>query len=269
MQLNEQKLRALQAVELDIFKAFSSACKKLNVKYYLVAGTLLGAVRHGGFIPWDDDIDVGMPREDYEKFLADGQKHLPDHLFLQHYTTDPAYPKTYAKIRNTNTAFIESPISHLEMNHGVFIDIFPLDQHTSTNTKKIKRTVADLRVSYAFKKEYYSKKVRLARLATKLFYPTIKGALTSIDKLNGSCKKSNYITNYCGIYGDREIVPAEWYGEGKLLPFEDTTVIVPMEYDKILTKIYGDYMTPPPPEKRVTLHVTDVIDPERSYKEYL
>ena len=96
----------LQVAVLDIFKEFLCVCEKLNLKYYLLGGTLLGAVRHKGFIPWDDDIDVGMLREDYEVFLAHAQELLPDHLFLQTYKTDPGYHHVFAKIRNSNTTFL-------------------------------------------------------------------------------------------------------------------------------------------------------------------
>lgn len=269
MKLTDEQLTNLKAKELDIFKAFIAVCEKLNVKYYLIGGTLLGAVRHGGFIPWDDDIDVGIPRPDYERFLAEAQAYLPEHLFLQTFDTDPEYPQVYAKIRDTETAFIEIPVSHRKMNHGIFMDIFPLDFHPASISEPPKCRLLNLRISCAFRKEAFSARVRLLRFPSRLLHPTLKGALTAKDKRHRKYTSGENYANYCGIYGKREIIPAEWYGEGTPILFEGVEAIAPKEYDKVLTSIYGDYMTPPPPEKRVTLHVTDVIDTEKSYKEYI
>lgn len=269
MKLTDEQLAALKAKELEIFKAFIAACKRLNVKYYLISGTLLGAVRHGGFIPWDDDIDVGMPREDYERFLAEGQKHLPEHLFLQTYLTDPEYPQVYAKIRDTDTTFLETSISHRRMNHGVFMDIFPLDLHPASIPEPPKYRLLNLRISYAFRKDTFPLSIRLLRFPTRLLHPTLRGALIAKDKRHKKHTSGEKYANHCGIYGKREILPTEWYGEGTPILFEGVEAVAPCEYDKVLTSVYGDYMTPPPPEKRVTLHVTDVIDTEKSYKEYV
>ena len=133
MKENEIELKRLQLVELDILKEFIRVCNELNVKYFLDSGTLLGCIRHGGFIPWDDDIDVSMPREDYEIFLKEGQKLLKNKYFLQTYKTDPEYTMGFAKIRNSETTFIESSVKNLKINHGVYIDIFPLDGYNDKN----------------------------------------------------------------------------------------------------------------------------------------
>ena len=117
----------LKAIELDILKAFIDVCKKNSLNYYLLGGSCLGAVRHHGIIPWDDDIDVGLLRADYNKFMEVGQKYLPEHYFLQNYRTDPEYYVNFAKIRDSRTTFIESSLKNLHINHGVYIDVFPLD----------------------------------------------------------------------------------------------------------------------------------------------
>ena len=117
----------LQKIEFGILKEFIRICEILNLKYYIVCGSALGAVKYGGFIPWDDDIDVALPREDYEVFLCEAPKYLPEHLFLQTYKTDPKIPVIYAKLRNSNTTYIENSCKSIDMNHGIYIDIFPLD----------------------------------------------------------------------------------------------------------------------------------------------
>ena len=120
-------MNELQKVELDILQHFIEACEKLNVQYFLVCGSALGAKRHGGFIPWDDDMDVGMYREDYNKFMEQAPAILPEGYFLQNYKTDPAYSNVFAKLRNSNTTYIEKTAAELKINHGIYIDIFPLD----------------------------------------------------------------------------------------------------------------------------------------------
>ena len=127
MELTPQDSQRIKEIELEIFKVFLDIANKLDIKYYLIGGTLLGAVRHKGFIPWDDDIDVGLPRKDYEKFIAEAQKYLPDYYFLQTYETDPEYPLSFAKIRDSRTTYLETALNNKKINHGVFFDIFPLD----------------------------------------------------------------------------------------------------------------------------------------------
>ena len=120
-------LRDVQKVQLEILLEFDRICRKHGLKYLLFAGTLLGAVRHKGFIPWDDDIDVCMLRGDYERFLTVCKDELSAELFLQTTDTDREYPLQFAKLRKNNTRFVEKSMSDLKIHHGVFIDIFPLD----------------------------------------------------------------------------------------------------------------------------------------------
>ena len=132
--MNTPEQKRLKEIELAIFRAFIDVCDKLNLKYYLLAGTLLGAVRHQGFIPWDDDIDVGMPREDYEIFVEKGQALLPKEYFIQTFKTDPDYAANFAKIRNCGTTFLETSVRNCNINHGVFIDVFPLHVYSADKT---------------------------------------------------------------------------------------------------------------------------------------
>lgn len=128
----------LQKKEFELLKYFIDICGKLNLRYYLVCGSALGAAKYKGFIPWDDDIDVAMPRDDYEVFLEKGSAFLPSYLFIQNYRTDPEFPMMMTKLRNSNTTFIEEMLKNIKMNHGVYIDIFPLDGYPK-NKKEQKR----------------------------------------------------------------------------------------------------------------------------------
>ena len=266
-------LGQLKKVQIEILKEFLEVCGKLKLRYYLLGGTLLGAVRHQGFIPWDDDIDVGMPRQDYEIFLKEGQKLLPEHLFIQSIQTEPEYLMCFGKIRNSNTTFVESSISKRKINHGVYIDIFPLDycpgnpkERTRVNQKK---RMYDRRILIAFL-PFYKQPLLSALKSVALFcrFPSVKRVLLKREQLYKSIPESDLIANYGGAWGEKEIVPKDWYGEGTELTFEGIPVMAPKEYDKWLTQVYGNYMQLPPEEKRVGHHYTEVIDLEKPYTEY-
>ena len=122
MILTEEQMRGLRLKELDLLRAFVGCCEEMGLRYFVVQGTLLGAVRHGGFIPWDDDIDVGLFREDFDRFVHDGQKHLPSSFFVQTCISDPEFPQGFAKVRDSNTTFVETTSRTLKINHGIYID---------------------------------------------------------------------------------------------------------------------------------------------------
>lgn len=122
-QTNQTDLDKLKLIELDILNETISVCKKLNIRYYVLGGTLLGAVRHKGFIPWDDDIDIGMLRSDYDVFVEKAPQYLSKHLFLQTHKTDPQFFHGFAKIRNSDTIFIETVCKTKKMNHGIYSTI--------------------------------------------------------------------------------------------------------------------------------------------------
>lgn len=270
MEPTEKQLQELKETELDIFKFFIGTCEKLSLKYYLLGGTLLGAVRHKGFIPWDDDIDVGMPRKDYGIFVSEAQKYAPENYFIQTFETDPEYPANFAKIRKSDTTFIESSLGKCKINHGVYIDVFPLDYYPDENIRsfEIKKLLLGLRITDAFASKGMKAKTKIVRMISRIIYPSIKKAVEKREKLFKSVISGRKIANHCGAWGKKEIVPAEWYGEGAKLMFEGMEVSAPKEYDKWLTQVYGDYMQLPPPEKQKGHHFVDAIDLEKSYKFY-
>lgn len=271
MNKNNQ-LQELQSCELDLLKQLIKVCDKLNINYYLIGGTLIGAVRHKGFIPWDDDIDVCMMRKDYELFVKECQKHFDDSkYFLQTYDTDNEYPCCFAKLRNSNTTFIESSIKHCNINHGVYIDIFPLDNYYKINKKKEKM------IKYAILFNYYKQsnnliKKFLAYISKIMYFRFDQKKLCK--KLDNMYKKHNNVdsqkvVNYNGAWGiEKECHDISCFSEYILMDFEDIKVKVPVGYDKMLTTTYGDYMKLPPKEKQVSHHYTDIIDLKKSYKNY-
>ena len=279
VELTQEQLNTMKALETEMLATFVEVCHKLSLRYYMVGGTLLGAVRHQGFIPWDDDIDVAMPREDYEIFLREGQKYLPEHLFLQNLDTDPGYLMNFAKIRDNRTTFVEYAVRKRDMHHGVFIDIFPLDGYPEGEKAQKKMDFHQLIHKYRLraavevpKEAQHSLPVevgmRCVSALTCLIQPNFRKAQVAREQRHRAAAGSSLWANYCGAWGKKEIMPAEWYGQGVELDFEGLKIKGPEHWDKWLTQVYGDYMRLPPVEKRVAHHYAEAIDLETSYIEY-
>ena len=278
MILTNDQLKELRLIELVILKEFIRVCSEMNLRYYILYGTLLGAVRHGGFIPWDDDIDVGMPREDYDRFIREAQSFFPQNLFVQSIYTDSEYNLSFAKVRDSNTTFIETSHKHFKMNHGVYIDVFPIDNYPEKRIKQVLFGAKSKILHFRIRREFYSpnsrKSVknllrRIMMAVAKVLYPSREKALRIQDKHFKSIKESHLWINNSGPWGIRhELMPATYYGKGTPIRFEGIEVNAPLEYDKWLTHMYGNYLELPPDEKRVTHHSTELIDISRGYSHY-
>lgn len=261
MELSALQLQQLKAVELTLLRAFLRVCEQLNLNYFFLEGSLLGAVRHSGFIPWDDDIDVGLFREDYEILMAQGQALLPDGLFLQNFATDPEYPHPFAKLRCDGTLFLEHSLKNCRIHHGIYIDIFPLDYYPETRQRwfQLKNLLLKLRISFAFSPDVLSPAVRFARWFTLPLFPSLKEAVRKRDALYRSSASGDRVASHGGAWREKEIVPAHWYGEGMELLFEGIPIRVPKESHLWLTQVYGDYMQLPPVEQRIPHHFVDAF----------
>lgn len=260
-------INLLHQVDLEIVKEVVSICDKHSLTYYMLGGTMLGAVRHNGFIPWDDDIDLGMPRDDYEKFLQIAPQELPSRLKLVNYKTDPDYHYYITRILDTDTKVIEERIGNDNKYTNASIDIFPID---GTPNNGLLRKIYYFRVLYhralmslCYKDSIDRNRPRgkfekiflwiLERIPIEKMTTPYKQK-EKIDKLLRSQKVegSNFIGNIMGAYRTREIVPAEFYGKGKLYPFESIELRGLELADEYLTYTYGDYMQLPPEEQRKT-----------------
>ena len=272
MKLTSEQLATLKKTELDMLVVVMDICKKLGLRYYAMYGTLLGAVRHQGFIPWDDDIDIAMPREDYEIFLSKAPALLPDHLFLQTPWSDPGYMGCFAKVRNSNTAFIESTVAHRKMNHGVFIDVFPLDY--CPLDPKVQRTLVRKKKLYNYRisSEYVIPNLtwmhKAVYRAIRLLLPSVEKVLKKREALFCSTPQNDFLINHAETWRKEAILPVEWFGEGVELLFEGVNIAVPSQFHAVLTQAYGDYMQLPPEDQREAHHYVDMFDMQRSYKEY-
>lgn len=264
----------LQKKELEILKVFVDVCEKLGLKYYLVCGSALGAVKYGGFIPWDDDVDVALPREDYERFLELAPRMLPTYLFLQNYRTDPAFPKVFSKIRDSRTTYIETNYQYLDMNHGVFIDVFALDGYP-VNPKEIRRFEKTkkkfLRLTSCSLAPDGSIQSRLLRRVLRIF-GFHKRTATNLKKYETLIRKyasADVYCNYGNFRGVMEKTPKEIYGVGEKAAFEGLEVYVPSQYDLYLKEKYGDYILDPPVEEQVGHHYCVAMDIAVPYGEYV
>ena len=258
-------IEILHQVDMEIVKAVVKICDKHGLMYYMLGGTMLGAIRHKGFIPWDDDIDLGMPREDYEKFLKIAPKELPKLYKVVNYRNTPKYQYYITRVLDTDTKVIEERIGNDSKYTNASIDIFPID---GTPNNPVLRKIYFFRVlshralmSLCYKDSIDRKRKRgavekvflgiMERLPVEKFTTPYKQKC-KIDKLlrSQNVSKSKYIGNIMGAYRTREIIPAEIYGKGKFYPFEDIQLRGLEKYDEYLTHTYGDYMKLPPEDMR-------------------
>lgn len=254
-----EKLRALQLCELDILRAFTDVCERLGLRYYLVGGTLLGAVRHGGFIPWDDDIDVAMPREDYDRFARIAQAELGPNYFYQSPDTDPHYFLTYAKIRKKGTFFYEERFRDARFEQGVFIDIFPLDFcppkgpvcHLLFNVLAVMNYRGQVDSGEAYR-PYAELSGRIGYALLRLYSPEgLVRARRRLLRLSRRLSDGKTLASYAGAYSYRgETFPEEWFGTPRDITFEGVIFSAPQGTEQILRQFYGEYMQLPPLSER-------------------
>ena len=265
----------LQKKEFELFASFVQVCEKLEIPYFLVCGSALGAVKYGGFIPWDDDMDVGLLREDYDRFLLHAPKLLPEWLFLQSFRSDPAYPMIFSKLRDSRTTYVEKSIAHLPINHGVYIDIFPLDGYPANprDAKKLERrkSLYKLELMAALDGREFGFKARTVwRLMRILgFHKRTRAILEKYERLISryDTDTSALICNHGNWQGKLEYAPREQYGQGSIWSFEGIQARVPELYDAYLTQKYKDWRADLPPEKQVGHHYYTVMDLETPYTE--
>lgn len=266
----------LQTKEFELLKEFIEICEKMNLKYYLVCGSALGAVKYNGFIPWDDDVDVGLFREDYERFVEQAQEYLPDKFFLQNYKTDPKFVQPYSKLRNSDTTYIEKAVSHLDINHGIYIDVFPLDGYPkdkkSIRKLELLKKIYKLQLACVYKTES-SFKAKMF-FGFERFLGLHKHTQKTVEKLEKliskyPCEGSDLICNHGNWQGKLEYAPFEQYGVGEKAEFEGLEVFVPEKADAYLTQKYGDWRADLPKEKKIGHHYYLIYDVNKSYKYYM
>ncbi len=269
-------MNSLQNHELSILSVFLDICEHLDLRYYLVCGSALGAVKYGGFIPWDDDIDVAMPREDYESFLSQAPTLLPGHIFLQNYRTDPGFPQIFSKLRDSRTTCIEESTLGLPIHQGIGIDIFPLDGYPQGKWARFRLELEKkwyqrlLGTSFAPPKDLpHRAEYRLKHLLGLHRHTAEIAARYDALLRRYPAARAKLWCSHGSWQGQREYAPREQYGEGIKMRFGGLSVRVPQDFDAYLTQKYGDYRRDPPPEQQVSHHNFTVVDCEKPYTHYL
>lgn len=273
---SDEEKKKWNDILMGCLRKLMEICKEHNLTYFCLGGTVIGAVRHGGMIPWDDDIDIAMPRPDYDRFLQ-----LCKSIDLGHYELATpemkGYPFFFAKFCDKNTSLIE--LENVPCLYGIYIDIFPIDGTASDRTeatrlmRKFKRcsNKIDATIAHLSLREYLSLALqpkhwgRMAfQTAAFLFgRETIRKRL--INKLNAIASAHDFstavnIANYGGAWAEKEIHPKEWILPLTQKSFEGIDVNIPGNYHDYLTQMYGDYMQLPPIEKRISHHNHAYVD---------
>ncbi len=257
-EMDDKTLKKLHEVGLEVLKEVDRVCKKYDIPYFLCGGTLIGVMRHKGFIPWDDDIDVGMLRKDYERFEECYIKEHSKDYYLHSYNTDSDYWVPFMKLRKNNTTINEKMIEKLDTHKGIYVDIFPFDTVPDkgfTLSLKINSFLIKLIIEAVFyKKKLYkykdSRRPFITWLTSLLSFKTLKKIqhrlLTKYSK-----KDYEHCICYVGCYNtSREYIKKSDIYPTKKGLFEGCKFYIPIRPEVYLTNMYGDYMKLPPKDQR-------------------
>ncbi len=270
--MDDKTLRKLQLTELDILIEIDKICKENNIQYFLIGGTLLGAVRHKGFIPWDDDIDVGMIRSDYEKFidLCLNKNVLGEKYFLHCNESDENYFIPFIKVKKNNTTFAEENIDNIQTHKGIFLDIFPYDNVPKQKSIMQRAQAIIVRnIHYAIYVKYnvYSLKNKKRKVLTWIFtllpVKTLKKMNRYFSTIFEKRKNNKYMVSLAGSSSyEEETLLKDRLFPLKKIKFENLEFDAFNDDDYYLSQLFGDYMKLPPKEDRKT-HKPKYIDFEK------
>lgn len=264
MKYAPEDLKRLHEVQVEILSEVIRVCKENDITYFTVGGTTLGAVRHNGFIPWDDDIDIGMLRPDYDKFIEIAPQMLKKGFVLQHFTTDKNSVAFFAKVRKDNTVFLEENMKHVNMHHGIFIDIMPQDFVPMEKKARerhnimvricdhlfLAKTLWTPAAAYVPNKFIGVASTLIRSMLHILLLPVPKACLYKMGdrvmrKYLGSNTTMTSSRGYnCFNCDISDLIPVAKH------PFESITVNLPGNTDKVLRIQYGEYMKLPPEDRR-------------------
>jgi lipopolysaccharide cholinephosphotransferase len=270
--LEKNGTRAIQLKLLELIKVLHEVCTKNDIKYFIVGGTMLGAIRHHGFIPWDDDMDIGLPRNDYEKLISLPKSEWPDfiHIKTPRNSEDLIFP--YAKLMNKNTTLVESKLDGIV--GGVYVDIFPIDGVGNSDFQaKINYYKVYKELVLLYYNQYHGTQTSLLKRIVQLYArkQNLNKLYNSLDRClkNIKYEKNQLVGNLVGAWGMKEVMPKDYFGKPTLYPFEDISLYGPEKADLYLKTLYGNYLQLPPLEKQKSHHKFEYINLNKPYKEYI
>lgn len=261
---------------LNMLKWFHDFCCENGITYYALGGTLLGAVRHKGFIPWDDDIDLGLPRDDYNRLIRALEHEQGRYVLETPYQAKKGFVYSYCKLYDTQTTLIER--TRYKTKRGIYLDIFPIDgigntlEESKVNFREIEKLnnfISTKVCALSKRRKFYKNCAILLGRCIPEFICGWRKTVLKVDRICASRSFNDcvYVGNLLGNWHEKEIAKREWFGKPMLLDFEDCKIFAPCDYDKYLTNVYGDYMTPPPKDKQKSHHDFIELDLNKSYLE--
>ena len=284
--MGNYNMTEIQSKVLNVFLAVKKICHDHNLTYFAIGGTCLGAARHNGFIPWDDDLDIAIPGDDYKKFYEIAKRELPSTMKVE-YTADlKSNPCLFMKVYDVTTTFVEkSEINHPDDYNGIFIDIMPL-YGIPKNTHKFKqysfiikillKLNRKMRITFSESMELYEfrgKMLWLLICPLNLFFKKIYSYKYWSDMWEKVASKYDFKNSifvgytWCNIE-ENLIFPKQWFDDYVELPFESTTVRCPINWENYLTHQFGDYMKPPPETERINHSDGAIIDCNKAFTYY-
>jgi len=266
-------MKKIWAIELEMLIEVDRICKKHGLKYFLMCGTLLGAIRHKGFIPWDDDLDIAMPRDDYEKFMQ-LKDEFRQPLFLQNPYTDKGYAASHTTIRNSNTSAISQIIKYQDMNHGIFIDVFPLDHFVEEGAAERYAAINQLNIENGTfmrmtNPELNEKNKQRVAAYNRDHIKDFEEIQNIASKFNDQKTDKLAIMTYTADPLENNIWDAADFEKSIDWEFEGHMFSIPAGYDHILRNAFGNYMEFPPVEKRGIQHSHYTLEPDIPFKDFL
>lgn len=273
-----ETLRKLQLKELDTLVYFKEFCDKNNLLFYLCGGCCIGSLRTGGFIPWDDDIDILMPRDDYEKLykLWDNDKQKRFKLLR---TDEKIFTgNIFTTIVDTETTCVKANQAHLDIPFGIMMDIFPIDGCPKGKFKRTMQKLNAMIYSLFLAQIVPENHGGIMALGSKLLLSIVRSPKAREKKWRNAERRMSkykiadceYVTELCeGVHSMQPEYPKEWFASAVYREFEGLQMPIPVGYDSYLKKAFGDYMTLPPEDKQKPHHDMILVDTERSYKEVL
>lgn len=278
---SEEDRKELKECQLSILKEIDRVCRTNHLSYFVGYGTLLGAIRHNGYIPWDDDVDVLMPGPDFQQLVSLCSSSFSSPFFFQWMSSDGKYSSSMAKARNSQTTYVELSDANKNINHGVFVDLFPIHNWPENPWLRLKIKIWT-KISFAkcyvhsyailkgIDKHPFKENLSNFLVNSLTFYISPRFAAKKLDKL-GRRADSLPPSGNCYIGGSARtaIYKTEDFSSQIWHPFENLLVPIPSGFDRVLHDSYGDYMTPPPVEKRVGLHYCAFFDAKVGFSCYL